>query len=299
MLLQEPLPARSVGELNTQYRAKIKGATVDKEAGGQVVIDSLEKPKGLGKSLFQTKIKSRLAEVAAIGRASVSDSDRAWNSSASETSEKEDTVTSIQSIPVQLIRMVPATTLSAATMQRAVSHATLSNLTRATASASSRAALSAQRPRSHSVEALLEEVSYKPLQPYSFPTGSIQPLQHGRHDSGEDFPASSHPHLASASSRLDRLRLQVSHSSFALCSSHPCDLLKPVVHSASCAVWKACPPASRALQIWSLLCRKLCRRRSTTATLMSMRRGFLANPTRRLLKKRRSLPRRLSPVPYR
>jgi hypothetical protein len=221
VLLQEPLPARSVGELNTQYRAKIKGATVDKEAGGQVVIDSLEKPKGLGKSLFQTKIKSRLAEVAAIGRASVSDSDRAWNSSASETSEKEDTVTSIQSIPVQLIRMVPATTLSAATMQRAVSHATLSNLTRATASASSRAALSAQRPRSHSVEALLEEVSYKPLQPYSFPTGSIQPLQHGRHDSGEDFPASSHPHLASASSRLDRLRLQVSHSSFALRSSHP------------------------------------------------------------------------------
>jgi hypothetical protein len=229
----------------------------------------------------------------------VSDSDRAWNSSASETSEKEDTVTGIQSIPVQLIRMVPATTLSAATMQRAVSHATLSNLTRATASASSRAALSAQRPRSHSVEALLEEVSYKPLQPYSFPTGSIQPLQHGRHDSGEDFPASSHPHLASASSRLDRLRLQVSHSSFALRSSHPCDLLKPVVHSASCAVWKACPPASRALQIWSLLCRKLYRRRSTTATLMSMRRGFLANPTRRLLKKRRSLPRRPSPVPYR
>jgi hypothetical protein len=221
VLLQEPLPARSVGELNTQYRAKIKGATVDKEAGGQVVIDSLEKPKGLGKSLFQTKIKSRLAEVAAIGRASVSDSDRAWNSSASETSEKEDTVTSIQSIPVQLIRMVPATTLSAATMQRAVSHATLSNLTRATASASSRAALSAQRPRSHSVEALLEEVSYKPLQPYSFPTGSIQPLQHGRHDSGEDFPASSHPHLASASSRLDRLRLQVAHSSFEFRSSHP------------------------------------------------------------------------------
>ena len=78
-MFQEPLPARSVGELNTQYRAKIKGATVDKEAGGQVVIDSLEKPKGLGKSLFQTKIKSRLAEVAAIGRASVSDSDRAWN----------------------------------------------------------------------------------------------------------------------------------------------------------------------------------------------------------------------------
>jgi hypothetical protein len=122
---------------------------------------------------------------------------------------------------VQLIRMVPAATLSAATMQRAVSHATLSNLTRAAASASSRAALSAQRPRSHSVEGLLEEVSYKPLQPYSFPTGSIQPLQHGRHDSGEDFPASSHPHLASASSRLDRLRLQVSHSSFTLRLSHP------------------------------------------------------------------------------
>ena len=197
---------------------------MDKEAGGQAVIDSLEKPKGLGKSLFQTKIKSRLAEVAAIGRAGVSDSDRAWNSSASETSEKEDTVTSIQSIPVQLIRMVPAATLSAATMQRAVSHATLSNLTRATASASSRVALSAQRPRSHSVEALLEEVSYKPLQPYSFPTGSIQPLQHGRHDSGEDFPASIHPHLASASSRLDRLRLQVSRLIIHFAHLSPCVL---------------------------------------------------------------------------
>ncbi len=95
-------------------------------------------------------------------------------------------------------------------MQRAVSQATLSNLTRATASGSSRVAVSAQRPRSHSVEALLEEVSYKPLQPYSFPTGSIQPMQNGRHESGEEWASTSHPHLASASSRLDRLRLQVS-----------------------------------------------------------------------------------------
>ena len=60
------------------------------------------------------------------------------------------------------------------------------------------------------MEALLEEVSYKPLQPYSFPTGSIQPSHNGRHDMGDDFPASSHTHLASASGRLDRLRLQVS-----------------------------------------------------------------------------------------
>ncbi len=58
------------------------------------------------------------------------------------------------------------------------------------------------------MEALLEEVSYRPLQPYSFPTGSIQSSQTGRHDSGET--AAAHPHLASASSRLDRLRLQVS-----------------------------------------------------------------------------------------
>ena len=210
--LPEPLtllPSRSAGELNTQFRAKLKGATADKEAA-TLATDSTDKAKSLGKSLFQNKIKSRLAEVAALGRSSVSDSERAWNSSASETSEKEEHVTILQNIPVQLIRMMPAATVSAATMQRAVSHATISNLTRATASASSRVALSAQRPRSNSMEALLEEVSYKPLQPYSFPTGSIQPSLNGRHDSGDDFPAASHTHLASASGRLDRLRLQVS-----------------------------------------------------------------------------------------
>ncbi len=202
-----PMPARSAGELNTQYRAKIKGASVDKEAAA-LMLDSLEKPKESGKSLFQTKIKSRLAEVAALGRGSVSDSERAFISSASETSEKDDAVPSIHSIPIQLIRMVPPAAVSAATMQRAVSHATLSNLTRITASASSRSA----RPRSNSTEALVEEeVSYRPLQPYSFPTGSIQPSQQsGRHESGEQHAGGSHPHLASASSRLDRLRLQVS-----------------------------------------------------------------------------------------
>jgi hypothetical protein len=216
-LAQEPPPARSAGELNTQYRAKIKGASLEKEAG-IVLNDSLDKPKGLGKSLFQNKIKSRLAQVAALGRAPVSDSDRTWNSSASETSERDDAasmlqpvtpVTPVPNAPVQFIKMSPAATVSAACMQRAVSQATLSNLTRATASASSRVAVSAMRPRSHSVEALLEEVSYKPLQPYNFPTGSIQLMQGGRQEAGEEWSSSNHPHLASASSRLDRLRLQV------------------------------------------------------------------------------------------
>ena len=210
-LAQEPPPARSAGELNTQYRAKIKGASLEKEAG-IVLNDSLEKPKGLGKSLFQNKIKSRLAQVAALGRAPASDSDRTWNSSASETSERDDAASMLQPVPaapVQFIKMSPAATLSAACMQRAVSQATLSNLTRATASASSRVAVSAMRPRSHSVEALLEEVSYKPLQPYNFPTGSIQLMQGGRQEAGEEWSSANHPHLASASSRLDRLRLQV------------------------------------------------------------------------------------------
>jgi hypothetical protein len=210
------LPSRSAGELNTQYRAKIKVATADKEAA-TLTTDSNEKLKSLGKSLLFNKVKSRLAEVTALGRTSVSDNERAWNSSASETSEKEEVVPILQNGPVQPIRMMPAATVSAATMQRAVSHATMSNLTRATASATSRIALSAQRPRSHSVEALLEEVSYKPLQPYSFPTGSIQPSHNGRHGSSDDFPASSHAHLASASGRLDRLRLQVGLSHSIIC----------------------------------------------------------------------------------
>ena len=216
---------------------------MDKEASP---LDPLEKPKDLGKTLFQTKIKSRLAEVAALSRSAVSDGERAWNSSASETSEKEDSVSVIQSIPVQLIRMVPPAAVSAATMQRAVSHATMSNLTRATASASSRLALSAQRPRSNSMEALLEEVSYKPLQPYSFPTGSIHPSHNGRHEFGEQYSAPSHPQLASASRRLDRLRLQVSRRHRRNpAPPHQTPKLKFFFGSAFYVQWKACPTSSR------------------------------------------------------
>jgi hypothetical protein len=184
----------------------LKGS-FDKEAA--TVTEQLEKVKLSEKNLFHAKIKSRLAEVAALGRVSLSDNERTWNSSASETSEKEESVSIPQPVPVQLSRMSPSATVSAATMQRAVSHATLSNMSRATASVSHRIALSSQRPRSNSMECLLEEVSYKPLQPYSFPTGSIQPMHTGRHDSSDDFPSAIHPHLASASGRLDRLRLQV------------------------------------------------------------------------------------------
>jgi hypothetical protein len=278
-----PLPSRSIGELNTQYRAKIKGATVDKETA-TLATDATEKSKSSRKSLLYNKVKSRLAEVAALGRTSASDSERAWNSSASETSEKDE-VPVPQNIPVQLIRMMPAATVSAATMQRAVSHATMSNLTRATASASSRIALSAQRPRSHSVEALLEEVSYKPLQPYSFPTGSIQPSQNGRHDTGDDFPVSSHTQLASASGRLDRLRLQVILTHNVICTL-AADL---VFCSASCAAWRVHPASNRNRQIWSSCILQLCRHRSALHIRMRTRQGCRARVTRSLRRKRKIL----------
>ena len=296
-----PMPARSAGELNTQYRAKMKGASVDKEAAA-LILDALEKPKDSGKSLFQTKIKSRLAEVAALGRGSVSDSERAFISSASETSEKDDTVPSIQSIPIQLIRMVPAAAVSAATMQRAVSHATLSNLTRITASASSRSG----RPRSNSTEALVEEeVSYRPLQPYSFPTGSIQPSQSGRHESGEQHAGGSHPHLASASSRLDRLRLQVIPRRIFLPPSLAAKR-DAVLYSACCTPWKGLLTTNRVRRAWTRwrlrvcrICRRRCRRRSAVPPIIPTHRECRVRLTRILRKRRRSqlLHPKPSPVP--